>query len=179
MYPQGFATTVTVKGSGATPNTRVNADVHESAVRNTLSSRSVRPVKSQHATASQPVACIMAAMDAPRGRLSSASTAACLDLARVLWWTIGFAGFACDRPDRGFAAKKIAETRTVRRRDSVDAANRAIRRPTIGGSGIRQRHAVLFFPNANPPPFRIPRRFQILATLSLILPIILGVGHHI
>jgi hypothetical protein len=37
------------------------------------------------------------------GRLNSASTAACLDLARVLWWTIGFDGFACDRPDRGFA----------------------------------------------------------------------------
>jgi len=45
----------------------------------------------------------MAAMVAPRGRLSRASTAACLDLARVLWWTIGFPGFACDRPDRGFA----------------------------------------------------------------------------
>jgi hypothetical protein len=33
--------------------------------------------------ADQPVACIMAAMVAPRGRLNSASTAACLDLARV------------------------------------------------------------------------------------------------
>jgi hypothetical protein len=30
-------------------------------------------------------------------------TAACLDLARVLWWTIAFAGFTCDQPDRGFA----------------------------------------------------------------------------
>jgi hypothetical protein len=53
---------------------------------------------------------MIAVIVVPFGRLSNASTAACLDL-RVLAWTIGFACFTFDDrlfdPDRGFAVTGV------------------------------------------------------------------------
>jgi hypothetical protein len=50
----------------------------------------------------QPVACIMAQWSR-HGSAQQSQRRGLLGLDRGLGWTIGFADFACDRPDRGFA----------------------------------------------------------------------------
>jgi hypothetical protein len=103
-----------------------------------------------------PVASMIAAMVVPFGRLSSASTDACLDL-RVSYWTIGFTCFAFDRlfaADRGFALARALlldiSVGSSRGRGAPSRCTTATPRRPAGagggeeparpGSGLREHH---------------------------------------